>query len=107
VLTQIQARLVQPEMLVAAWKSAAQSSAGKALDEPHAILALKQMGQVWQQLFPAEQQRIARLLIERVQIHERGLDIAWRDDGWSGFGPEIRHHAYVQEQHSDLEEASA
>jgi site-specific DNA recombinase len=103
VLTQIHARLVQPEMLVAAWKSAAHSNAGKALDEPHAILALKQMGQVWQQLFPAEQQRIARLMIERVQIHERGLDIAWRDDGWSRFGPEIRHHAYVQEQHSDLE----
>ena len=30
------------------------------------------------QLFPAEQQRITRLLIERVQLHGHGLDIVWR-----------------------------
>jgi site-specific DNA recombinase len=106
VMQHLEARLVQPEMLVAAWKAAARMNAGRQLDEPHAVIALKQMGQVWQQLFPAEQQRIARLMIERVQIHETGLDITWRDDGWNGLGPEIRHHAYVQEQYSP-EEAAA
>jgi site-specific DNA recombinase len=104
VMQHIEARLRQPEMLVAAWQAAARSEAGRDLDEPHALVALQQMGEVWQQLFPAEQQRIAQLLIERVQIHARGLDITWRDDGWLGFGAEIRHHPFVHEQCAPVEE---
>ncbi len=43
------------------------------------------MGQ-WQPFFPAEKQRIAQLLIERVQLHEDGLDIVWRETGWHSLG---------------------
>lgn len=34
---------------------------------------------VWQALYPAEQQRIARLLIESVVVSEQAVSIVWRD----------------------------
>jgi hypothetical protein len=68
---------------------------------------MRRIGDVWAQLFPAEQQRIARLLIERVQLHEYGLDILWREDGWLGLGPEIGAHSLVDECRAPTEEALA
>jgi hypothetical protein len=56
-------------------------------------------------LFPAEQQRILRLLIERIQLHGDGLDIHWREDGWIGLGPDVCTHPLVEE-HRDLEAAA-
>ena len=50
------------------------------MDEPTVVVAMRQMGTVWGNLFPQEQHRIMGLLIERVQLHEDGLDIVWRDD---------------------------
>jgi site-specific DNA recombinase len=56
------------------------------------------MSQVWENLFPIEQSRIMRLLIERVQLHEDGLDIIWRNDSWQRFGRELERHPFVVEQ---------
>ena len=36
-------------------------------------------------------------MIERVQLHERGLDILWREDGWLGLGEDIASHPLVEE----------
>ncbi len=55
-------------------------------------------------MFPVEQQRIVRLLIERVQLHEEGLDIVWRDDGWQQFQTELRQYPFVAEQRDAAEE---
>ncbi|WKB55984.1 recombinase family protein [Eleftheria terrae] len=104
VLQQIHAALRQPEMLVAVWKAAQAWEAGRDINEPQAVVALQRMALVWEQLFPAEQQRIARLLIERVQLHDGGLDIVWREDGWFAFGPEIGRHPFVEEQKMRAEE---
>jgi site-specific DNA recombinase len=53
-------------------------------------------------LFPAEQQRITRLLIERVQLHGHGLDIVWREDGWIGLGaPTLRASAGRGTEHPE------
>ncbi|WKB50890.1 recombinase family protein [Eleftheria terrae] len=98
VLQQIHAALRQPEMLIATWRSAQGHAAGAEIDEPRAVVTLQRIGDVWDQLFPAEQQRIARLLIERVQLRDDGLDIVWHSDGWQGFGPEIHGHPFVEEQ---------
>jgi hypothetical protein len=38
---------------------------------------------VWEQLFPAERQRIVQLLIERVTLRDEGIEIAWREVGWA------------------------
>jgi hypothetical protein len=58
-------------------------------------------------LFPAEQQRLTRLLIERVQMHEHGIDILWREDGWIGLGPDIAAHPLVEEVRAEPEEICA
>lgn len=34
-------------------------------------------------------QQILRLLVERVQLHEEGLDILWKEDGWQPFRREL------------------
>jgi len=97
VLAQIQATLTAPEVLIATWRACQRHPAGAALDEPQVVLAMQRIGAVWEQLFPLEQQRIARLLIERVQLHARGLDIVWREDGWLGLGLEVAAHPLVEE----------
>ncbi|WP_342315747.1 hypothetical protein [Lysobacter sp. FW306-1B-D06B] len=38
------------------------------LDEAQITVAMTQVDQIWAQLFPAEQQRLVRLLIERVVV---------------------------------------
>lgn len=53
------------------------------------VLAIRNLGAVWQQLFPEEQQRIARLLIERVQMLSDGIDIQWRESGWVELAGEL------------------
>ena len=63
------------------------------------------IGDVWAQLFPAEQQRILRLLIERIQLQGDGLDIHWREDGWMGLGPDVCSHTLVDE-HQEREAAA-
>lgn len=107
VLTQIHAALSAPEVLIGTWRACQRHPAGAALDEAQVVVAMRRIGDVWAQLFPAEQQRIARLLIERVQLHERGLDILWREDGWLGLGPEIGVHPLVGECRTPAEEALA
>ncbi|MFN3515525.1 MAG: recombinase family protein [Phenylobacterium sp.] len=92
VLTQIHAALSAPEVLIGTWRACQRHPAGAALDEAQVVVAMRRIGDVWAQLFPAEQQRIARLLIERVQLHDHGLDILWREDGWLGLEPEIGAH---------------
>lgn len=106
VLAQIQTTLAAPQMLVAVWRACQQHTAGANLDEAQVVVAMQRIGDVWAQLFPAEQQRIARLLIERVQLHGQGLDIVWREDGWLGLGADVAAHPLVGETHEqDVEEA--
>lgn len=52
------------------------------IDEPTTVLAMRRLGEVWKQLFPAEQVRLVNLLIERVQLLSDGVDIVWRESGW-------------------------
>lgn len=44
-------------------------------------IPVRQLAAVWTSLFPAEQRRLAKLLIERVLIGDDGLEILWRDAG--------------------------
>jgi site-specific DNA recombinase len=97
VLGQIHQALMQPEMAVAVWRSCSQHPRGAGFDEPRVVLAMQRIGEVWQSLFPAEQQRITRLLIERVDLHPQGLEITWREDGWRGLGLEVCSHPLVEE----------
>ena len=98
VLTQVHQILQAPEMMVAVWQSAQILQECITLDEPTIMVAMRQIGTVWDHLFPVEQHRIVRLLIERVQLRADGLDIVWRDDGWHAFRRELERHPFVEEQ---------
>jgi site-specific DNA recombinase len=98
VLARVHQTLQSPEMIIATWQAASAMRESGDLDEPVVVLAMNQISKVWQQLFPVEQHRIMRLLIERVQIHPDGLEILWNDDGWRGFCQEMSEHPFVAEQ---------
>ena len=47
------------------------------------VAALSDFDSLWASLFPAEQARIARLLIDRVIVSQQGLTVDLRTDGLS------------------------
>jgi hypothetical protein len=55
---------------------------GAAVREDMAVMAMRQLGNVWEQLYPAEQHRIVNLMVERVDIVSGGLKVKWRELGW-------------------------
>jgi len=59
------------------------------IEEPTVVLAMCRLGDVWKQLFPSEQVRLANLLIERVQLLSDGIDIVWREAGWKELAGEL------------------
>ncbi len=104
VLMQVHQALQKPEMIISICKASTALPEGQALDEPTVLVAMRQISVVWENLFPIEQNRIMRLLIERVQLHEDGLDIVWHEDSWQRFCREIGHQPFVTEQREPVEE---
>ncbi len=62
---------------------------GSGLTEPQVVLPMRNLASLWRELFPAEQCRLAQLLIERVVIADGGLEIIWRDQGWQELAGEL------------------
>ena len=98
VLTQVHQALQEPAMIAAVWQAAKAMKADDSLDEPGVVVAMRQMSKVWEHLFPIEQHRILRLLNERVQLQNDGLEIIWREEGWHGLLHEFKDHSLVDEQ---------
>ena len=98
VLTQVHQVLQAPEMIIAVWQAGMAIEERAGMDEPSVLVAMRQISAVWEHLFPAEQNRIMRLLIERVQLRDDGLDIIWRDDSWAQFRRELERQPFVSEQ---------
>lgn len=88
VLAQVHAALKAPEMVQSVWDVV--RAKYTELTEPEVVLPLRQMSQVWEQLFPAERHRIAQLLIERVTLRDEAIEIVWRNDGWMSLAAEMR-----------------
>ena len=59
------------------------------LTEPQVVLPMRNLASLWRELFPAEQCRIAQLLIERVLIADGELEIIWRDSGWQQLASDL------------------
>ncbi len=88
VLAQVHAALTAPEMVQSVWEVVRAEYPD--ITEPEVVLPLRQFGLVWEQLFPAERQRIVQLLIERVTLREEGIEIVWREGGWHTLAGEMR-----------------
>lgn len=46
------------------------------------VMGLHQLGEAWEQLYPAERIRIVKLMIERVDLVAGGLKVKWHALGW-------------------------
>jgi DNA invertase Pin-like site-specific DNA recombinase len=80
VVKHVVAALQSPESIQAVWDEIRKQHAD--IDEGHVLLAMRNMAQMWPDMFPQEQIRIVRLLIERVQITDSAIEIDWLHSGW-------------------------
>ena len=60
------------------------------LDEAQVTVAMTQVDRIWEQLFPAEQQRLVRLLVERVVVSTTSLEVRLRPCGIEALAKEFR-----------------
>lgn len=74
VLGHVQASLASPEMVARAWEIAARQNPD--IEESDVRHALKNLSQVWDQLFPAEQERLIRQLVKEVVVNPDSVEIA-------------------------------
>jgi DNA invertase Pin-like site-specific DNA recombinase len=79
VVDQVRALLRQPEIVVGTWRAARADAAE--LTETETRAALERLDPLWDELFPAEQARIVRSLVERVDVSLDGADVQLRTDG--------------------------
>jgi DNA invertase Pin-like site-specific DNA recombinase len=82
VISQVRALLRQPEIVVGTWLAARREAPD--LTECEVRGALHRLDPLWEELFPAEQARIARALVERVVVGPAGADIRLRVEGLAG-----------------------
>lgn len=87
VVNQLRTVFRQPEIAAGTWKEA-RAQDGE-VTEGDTRMALQQLDPLWDELFPAEQARIAALLIERIDIGVDGLDVRLRTDGLTGLAHEM------------------
>jgi DNA invertase Pin-like site-specific DNA recombinase len=87
VIDQLRAILQTPELVIRTWRAARRN--GDDVSETEVRAALEQLDPIWDELFPAEQARIVQLLVERVDVHEDGVDISLRIDGLAGLVDEF------------------
>ncbi len=59
------------------------------IDEAKITVALNKIENIWSQLFPDEQTRIVKLLIEKVVVYPDSIDIRLRDNGIERLALEI------------------
>jgi hypothetical protein len=79
VLDQIKQVLRTPEILARTVREAKAMEDG--VGEPETILALRSLEEVWEELFPSGQSKIAHTLIERIIVRPDGVTINWRAGG--------------------------
>lgn len=91
VIDQLRAVFRQPEIVAGTWKAAQEQTPAQdhSISERDVRGALHQLDPLWDELFPAEQARIAALLIERIDIGPAGLNVRLRIDGLNGLAEEM------------------
>ncbi|WIM07044.1 MAG: recombinase family protein [Candidatus Nitricoxidivorans perseverans] len=87
VVSQLLGALQSPESVQAVWNHV--RARHPEIAEPTVVLAMRRLADVWRALFPAEQVRLANLLIERIVLLSDGIDIVWREVGWKELAGEL------------------
>jgi site-specific DNA recombinase len=87
VLDQLRALLRQPEVVVGTWRVAQAEAPDLAEDTVRDALA--RFDPVWSELFPAEQERLIRLLVQRVVVGEAGAQISLNLEGLASLARDL------------------
>ena len=78
VVAQVRHLLRTPEIMARTWAAAKHEAA---LPEREVVQTVTDFAPFWDELFPAEQARIVRLLVERVELTPDGITVRLRADG--------------------------
>ncbi len=83
VMAQIRGVLRSPEMVTQVWREIGKlkDAATAGMDEVQASVALNRIDLVWDQLFPLEQHRIVKLLVDRIIVAANELQVKLHPNG--------------------------
>nr|WP_027286176.1 recombinase family protein [Rubritepida flocculans] len=87
VMAQVRALLRQPEVVVGTWRAARAEAPD--LTEAEVREALGRLDPLWDELFPGEQERVVRLLVERVTVTDAGAEIRLNLEGLAGLARDM------------------
>ena len=87
VTQEILSALSAPSIIQAVWEQIKDQCPD--ITEPEVVLPMRQLAEVWRELYPVEQSRLAQLLIDRVVLGDGGLEIIWSDLGWESLAAEL------------------
>ncbi len=87
VMAQVRALLRQPEVVVGTWRAARAEAPD--VTEAEVRDALGRLDPLWDELFPGEQERIVRLLVERVDVTGAGAQIRLNLEGLAGLARDM------------------
>jgi hypothetical protein len=86
-MAQVRALLRQPEVIVGTWRATRVEAPDVTEEDVRA--ALGRLEPLWDELFPGEQERIVRLLVERVTVGEAGAEIKLNLEGLAGLARDM------------------
>ena len=87
VVAQVRHLLQTPEIIARTWAAAKHEIE---MPERDVVKTITDLAPLWDELFPAEQARIVRLLVERVDLSPDGMQVRLRADGLQTLGEELR-----------------
>ena len=80
VMAQVRHLLRTPEIIAQTW-AAAKREGDEAIPERDVVKTITDLAPLCDQLFPAEQARIVRLLVERIDLSTDGMQVRLRTEG--------------------------
>jgi hypothetical protein len=101
VLEQLRSHLRSPDVLRDVLPQALKYDA--TLDEAIVTVAMKRLDDVWDQLFPAEQMRIVRLLVRQVHVSPTNMTLDLHPTGIQQLVVELHHKKRQPEPVSETE----
>jgi site-specific DNA recombinase len=79
VIDQVRRAVKSPSAIVATWKAAKTSR--PTLKQQDVRHALRQFDEIWEELFPLEQQRLVSLIVDRIEVDAHGANIKLKNEG--------------------------